>query len=125
MIFLNNFKTIGKLAWYLAGAPGAFCVERIPEGKEVNKSKPVCQGAYSFLVKYGQPGLSANILRPCDIPVGRGFNGGELRFISVAETMARWNYNISGPVPHRVRLWHFGPGRYHAGLLLWVPFSVK
>jgi hypothetical protein len=33
-VFVNNFKAIGDLAWHLAGAPGIFCVGRIPEGRK-------------------------------------------------------------------------------------------
>ena len=47
----HNSKAIGKLAWHLAGAPGAWCFlcRTHSRRKEINKSKPLCARAPAFL----------------------------------------------------------------------------
>jgi hypothetical protein len=47
-VFVNNCKTIGKLAWHLAGAPGTFFVERTPEGRKKIKASPFVPGPLRF-----------------------------------------------------------------------------
>jgi hypothetical protein len=62
-VFVNNFKAIGKLAWHLAGAPVAFCVELCARAPAlllcVNVANPAMPRGSPFYPGFVLPGFAS------------------------------------------------------------------